>query len=49
VAQSELPDPSGEPHLAATLPTSSPALGLRGVALLIALAILLLVVRRLIG
>jgi hypothetical protein len=49
VAQSELPDPSGEPHLAATLPTSTPALGLKGVALLIALAILLLVVRGLIG
>ena len=45
----ELPDPFGEPHLAATLPPSSPMLGLKGAALLVALALLLLVIRGLIG
>jgi hypothetical protein len=49
VAQDELPDPFGEPHLVATLPPSSSALGLKGAALLVALAILLLVVRGLFG
>ena len=49
VAQDELPDPFGEPHLVATLPPSSSALGLKGAALLIALAVLLLVVRGLFG
>jgi len=49
VAQDQLPDPFGESHLVATLPPSNAALGLKGAALLIALAILLLVVRGLIG
>ena len=49
VAQDELPDPFGESHLVATLPSSNSALGLKGAALLIALAILLLVVRGLVG
>jgi hypothetical protein len=49
VADDELSDPFGEPHLAATLPSSSSGLGLRGAALLVALAILLLVVRGLVG
>lgn len=49
VAQDELPDPFGESHLVATLPPSNSALGLKGAALLIALAILLLVVRGLVG
>jgi hypothetical protein len=49
VTQDKLPDPFGESHLVATLPPSSSALGLKGAALLIALAILLLVVRGLVG
>jgi hypothetical protein len=49
VAQDELSDPFGESHLVATLPPSSSALGLKGAALLIALAILLLLVRGLAG
>jgi hypothetical protein len=49
VAQDELPDPFGESHLVARLPPSNPALGLKGAALLIAVAILLLVVRGLVG
>jgi hypothetical protein len=49
VADDELSDPFGEPHLVATLPPSNSGLGLRGAALLIALAILLLVVRGLVG
>jgi len=49
VAQDELSDPFGESQLVATLTPSNSALGLKGAALLIALAILLLVVRGLIG
>jgi hypothetical protein len=49
VADDEFSDPFGESHLAATLPPSSPALGLKGAALLVALAVLLLVVRSLFG
>jgi hypothetical protein len=49
VADDELSDPFGEPHLAAALPRSSSALGLKGAALLVVFAILLLVVRRLVG
>jgi hypothetical protein len=49
VADDEFSDPFGEPHLAATLPPSSAALGLKGVALLVVLALLLLVVRGLVG
>ncbi|HTO59742.1 MAG TPA: hypothetical protein VMM15_00660 [Bradyrhizobium sp.] len=49
MAQDELSDPFGESQLVATLTPSNSALGLKGAALLIALAILLLVVRGLIG
>ena len=49
MAQDQLSDPFGESHLVATLPPSNSALGLKGAALLIALAILLLVVRGLVG
>ena len=49
MADDELSDPFGEPHLATALPPSSSALGLKGAALLVALAILLLVVRGLVG
>jgi hypothetical protein len=49
VADDELSDPFGEARLAATLPPSSSALGLKGAALLVVLAVLLLLLRGLVG
>jgi hypothetical protein len=49
VVNDQLPDPFGEPHLIATLPQARPATGFAGVALFVALAILLLAARGLIG
>jgi hypothetical protein len=49
VASDELPDPFGETDLTATLPPSKPVTGFVGIALFVAVALLLLVARSLTG
>ena len=49
VASEELPDPFGEPDLMATLPPSKPVAGFVGIALFVALALLLLAARSVVG
>lgn len=49
MADDELPDPFGEPHLTATLPPSKPLLGFAGIALFVVLALGLLAARFIIG
>ena len=48
-ANDELPDPFGETHLLASLPPAQPVGGVAGVAPFIAIAVLLLAVRGVIG
>ena len=49
MAGDELPDPFGEPHLIATLPPSKPVTGFMGIALFVAVALLLLAARSVVG
>jgi hypothetical protein len=49
VAGEELPDPFGEPDVVATLPPSKTVMGFAAIALFIALALLLLAARSLVG
>jgi hypothetical protein len=49
VANEELPDPFGEPDVIATLPPSKSVMGIAGIALFVAVALLLLAARSLIG
>jgi hypothetical protein len=49
VTGDRLPDPFGEPDVEATLPPSKPVAGFVGVAVFVALALLLLAARSLVG
>ncbi|MGA7806884.1 hypothetical protein [Bradyrhizobium sp.] len=49
MAQDQLSDPFGEPHLIATLPQASRVTGFAGIALFVAVAVLLLAARGMIG
>lgn len=45
LAEGELPDPFGEPNVLATLPPAKPVLGVAGIVLFVAIALLLLAAR----
>jgi hypothetical protein len=49
VANDQLPDPFGEPHLVATLPQARTVTGFAGIVLFVAVAVLLLAARGVLG